>query len=347
MSSVATKTAALESPVERRFYSRFVPSAPIRIGPGELFNICENGLLISTPIALKLNSVLRVSLGPETRPSAIQVCARVVWTDEPTMRAGVQLLDLSDQGREQIREWGVVLGSSGQTVKTPPVAAKDFTAPFTPTPTARSYKEERFAPTMPLPARDARKGLTAAFLAALFGLLVGTLCAGTVIFFRNAHSPINSAGSRDKSGVPVARVPIDQSPASRLQNPESFSTRGPENEISEINPSSARPSVQIIPPYSSAPQGPDADPGDPAVRVTHINRDRTRGNQGEAAEAYSEQQRDTSATLHSLLPAAEKTDSVSNKGPFIGNLEAVAQQPIPGRLLSVDRAVPFSVIPKH
>jgi hypothetical protein len=359
-SSSAAQIAALDVPVERRFYPRFVPSAPIRIGPvarnsGELFNISENGLLVSTPIALKLNFVSRISLPLEGLPSAIQVCARVVWTDESTMRAGIQLLDLSDQGREQIRKWGV-LGSSLQDVTSPLAAAKIFVAPLAPTLTEQPSKEERIATPKPLPARGLPKRSTPALLAALLGLLVGTLCAGAVISFRGAYPPSISTGSTGNSGVPAAVVTIPDSPASSSQTPDSFSASGSENEMSENNPSSARASRKIIPPYASAPKAPNADPRDPAATTIHINRGRATRNQSDTAETESdsliEQQRDTSALPHpSVSAAAEtKTDDGNNEsfnsGSSIASSQTVVSQPLPARSLSIDKVVPIPP-PQH
>jgi hypothetical protein len=179
----------------------------------------------------------------------------------------------------------------------------------------------------------------------LLGLLVGTLSAGAVLSVRGTHSPRISAVSAGKSGLPVARAPIGHSSAGPSQGPDSFATGSSENKISGTNPLSVWPSVQIIPPYASAPQAPNPDPADPAVRV--INRDRAVRNQGEAAEANSEQQRDPSAPRRSLVSAAAKTETddgqneLFNNEPLIANSQDVAQQPNPGRLLSVDRVVPF------
>jgi hypothetical protein len=86
------------------------PSAPIYIafGPenlGSLLNVSENGLLVATPIGLDVNSVYRVFLTLDGAPGAITVSVRTIWTDKSQNSSGIQLLDLSEQNREQIRKW--------------------------------------------------------------------------------------------------------------------------------------------------------------------------------------------------------------------------------------------------
>ncbi len=113
MSTSTDSLAALNSPGERRFYPRVAPSRPIyvtfgRDNLGMLLNLGENGLLVSTPIALDLNSVFRVSLRLHGVAKPIDVHVRTVWTTESTKRAGIQLLDLSEHDREQLRKWGAL-----------------------------------------------------------------------------------------------------------------------------------------------------------------------------------------------------------------------------------------------
>jgi hypothetical protein len=110
MSTSSDSIAVLNPPVERRFYPRVTPSAPIYVafGPsnlGTLLNVSENGLLAATPIGLDVNSVYRVFLTLDGASSAITVSVRTIWTDKSQNSSGIQLLDLSEQNREQIREW--------------------------------------------------------------------------------------------------------------------------------------------------------------------------------------------------------------------------------------------------
>src|SRR5690349_15363161 len=99
-----------DSITERRFYPRVSPTRPLYVpfsssNLGMLLNISENGLLVSTPAALELNSVSRLAIRLNGIANPIEVHARTVWTSESNNRAGIQLLDLSEHDREQIRKW--------------------------------------------------------------------------------------------------------------------------------------------------------------------------------------------------------------------------------------------------
>jgi hypothetical protein len=116
MSTSAERLVALHATVEQRFYRRTVPSALIYIAFGEnnvgmLLNVSENGLLVSTPLGLTRNFVYRVSLRLNGLPRAIEVRVRIVWTTESKQRAGIQLLDLGEYDREQIRKWAALQDS--------------------------------------------------------------------------------------------------------------------------------------------------------------------------------------------------------------------------------------------
>jgi hypothetical protein len=113
MSTSAEQLVAQNAPVERRFYPRVAPSVLIYVPFGQnnlgmLLNVSENGLMASTPNGLDCNSVYRVSMRLNGVPSAIKVHVRTVWSTESNKRAGLQLLDLSDYDREQIRKWGAL-----------------------------------------------------------------------------------------------------------------------------------------------------------------------------------------------------------------------------------------------
>jgi hypothetical protein len=110
MSTLTDHLTTLDSPGERRFYPRSTPSRPIYIPFGAsnlcmLLNLSENGFLISTPGGLDRNSVYRISIRLNGVAKPIEVPVRTVWTTELRERAGIQMLDLSDHDREQIRKW--------------------------------------------------------------------------------------------------------------------------------------------------------------------------------------------------------------------------------------------------
>jgi hypothetical protein len=140
MSTTTAHLGTLQAPVERRFYPRISPTAPIYITFGEssressgrhnvglLVNIGENGLLVSTPMGLTRNFVYRVSLRLNGLPRAIHVPVRVVWTSE-SKRAGIQLLDLSEHDREQIRKWAAS-ETGRETILETPLARRQANLP--------------------------------------------------------------------------------------------------------------------------------------------------------------------------------------------------------------------------
>src|SRR3984893_7429096 len=77
-----------------------------------LLNISENGLLISTQSELPRNFVANVAMPLNGIPKPLQVTVRVVWSNVTTMQAGIQLLNLSEHDREQIRKWGAQAATS-------------------------------------------------------------------------------------------------------------------------------------------------------------------------------------------------------------------------------------------
>jgi PilZ domain/Gram-negative bacterial TonB protein C-terminal len=128
MSTSLQDLPAILTTVERRFYPRIVPQAPIYLPMDEknlalLLNISENGLLISTQSELPRNFVANVAMPLNGIPKPLQVTVRVVWSNETTMQAGIQLLNLSEHDREQIRRWGAQAAtSSPQPVHDQPAA---------------------------------------------------------------------------------------------------------------------------------------------------------------------------------------------------------------------------------
>jgi hypothetical protein len=111
MSTPVDLLYGLDTTTERRFYPRINATRPLYVPFGVnnltmLLNLSENGMLVSTREALNLNSVFRVSIHLNGLPQPFEVHVRTVWTDESKERAGIQLLDLSDHDREQIRKWG-------------------------------------------------------------------------------------------------------------------------------------------------------------------------------------------------------------------------------------------------
>src|ERR1700730_9520474 len=118
-STSAEHLLAQNAPVERRFYARVTPSVLIYVPFGQnnlgmVVNVSENGFMVSTPTGLNSHSVYRVSSRLNGLPSAIKVHVGTVGSTESKKRAGLQLLDLSDHDREQIRKWGALELESSQ-----------------------------------------------------------------------------------------------------------------------------------------------------------------------------------------------------------------------------------------
>jgi hypothetical protein len=303
MSTSAEQIGALNEPVERRFYPRIAPGAPIYIASGEenqgvLLNVSENGLLVSTPIALKLNLVSRISVPLNGLPNAIQVHARVIWTSESTKRAGIQMLDLSEHDREQIRKWGALESAQSlqQEVNRSRVAPEAPVTPPAPMPTVQSSMEAcLLAPliTPTLPARVARKRSTSALADTLWGLLIGTLCFGAVFFFRDVALRSPSTGSPGNPGGIVAMPTMQDNPVSPTQTPDSSASRVSENGISSHRPS----------PASATPRKPPAD-----IPAAKAPREKTNADPADSASAAS-----SSAPLHAARSQSDtrQTDSDS------------------------------------
>lgn len=119
MSSPAEELLTSEFSVERRFYQRTAPPAFVGVNLGDdnpamLLNLSENGLLVATPNRLGENLVCRASLSLNGLLRPIEVLVRVVWTTE-SKRAGIQMLDLCEYDREQIRKWAALEEARRQT----------------------------------------------------------------------------------------------------------------------------------------------------------------------------------------------------------------------------------------
>ncbi len=347
MSTSAEQIAALNAPVERRFYPRIAPRAPIYIASGEknqcvLLNVSENGLLVSTPIALKLNFVSRISVPLNGLLNAIQVHALVIWTSESTKHAGIQMLDLSEHDREQIRKWGALESaqSSQQEVNRPRVAAQAPVTPPAPMPTAQSSTEAwliapLIAPT--LPARLARKRSTSALADALWGLLIGTLCVGAVFFFRDVAARSLSTGSAGNPGGSVAVPTMQDNPVSPPQTPDSSSSRVSENGISDHRPSPASATPRKPPadiPAAKAPiEKTNADPADSASATSSSAPVRAARSQSDTRQTDSaspvKQTRETTPLPDLLRPVAPETEAVARNDESAASSSTTAEtQPV-------------------
>jgi PilZ domain len=95
---------------ERRLHPRVLPKSLIYVACGEsnggmVLNASDSGLAISMAIAVGDGSLSNLHVRMNGLPKSIEVCGRMVWTTKSKKRAGIQLIDITDSQREQIREW--------------------------------------------------------------------------------------------------------------------------------------------------------------------------------------------------------------------------------------------------
>jgi Gram-negative bacterial TonB protein C-terminal/PilZ domain len=147
---------------ERRFYPRVVPAGPIYLSLDEgndclLLNASENGLLLSTPTALQCNSVARLAMPLTGLPKPLVVTVRVVWSSDSKKLAGLQLMEISDRDRQQIRKWQTYASRASLH----PEAQRDVQQPQNPAhPATKQFPENAtpaLATTSALPAYTDKK----------------------------------------------------------------------------------------------------------------------------------------------------------------------------------------------
>jgi hypothetical protein len=202
MSTSAQQVLPLTTAVERRFYPRIVPQTAIFVAFGEndseqslLLNVSENGLLVSTPTGLRSNSVAGLSLPLNGLPKPVQVAVRVLWASEDGNLAGIQLLNLSEHDRQQIRKWATRESASSwqperdhPSLVVPPSNASSETAPatssFTEGPPARTTRD--IVPvTLAPPSIVRRRSTSTLERCVIWGLYLAAACLVTVFFLRN------------------------------------------------------------------------------------------------------------------------------------------------------------------
>ena len=293
MSTSAQQVPALTTTVERRFYPRIVPHAPIFVAfeeskEGLLLNVSENGLLVSTPSELRCNFVARISIPLSGLPKPVQVNVRVVWASEARKLAGIQLLDLSEHDRERIRMWGT--RESTQSLQPEPnhplvVVAPSTTSSET-TRATRSFTEEApfsrtrvIAPLAPPLIVRTRSTSTLAGIA-MRSVLIATVCLAAAFLLKNGAPGNPFARFTENRYESSAAAPQAQNLQWSFQNPDT-SNRGADSQAALPAPSvgaakseralSGTPALQ-----NSAQTGntsEDDDPGGSAVGAAQNQRD--------------------------------------------------------------------------
>jgi hypothetical protein len=238
MSTSAQQVPPLVTTVERRFYPRIVPQTPIFVAFNEndseeslLLNVSENGLLVSTPGSLTSNFVARLSLRFNGLPKPVQVTVRVLWASEAANMAGIQLLDLSEHDRQQIRKWGaresanswqpeqdhpsLVVPHSKVLSETAREALSFAAGP--PVRTAREVIPEPLAP----PPRVRRRSTSTLERCVIWGLYLAAACLVTVFFLRNEvfGNLLSHPGTNRPQSSAVAAIAQETELTTQTPNP--------------------------------------------------------------------------------------------------------------------------------
>jgi PilZ domain/Gram-negative bacterial TonB protein C-terminal len=95
---------------ERRQNPRILPKSLVYVACGEanggmVLNASDDGLAISMAIPIADEAFSNVHVRMNGLSQVIEVPGRMVWTTPSRKRAGIQLIDISDYHRQQIREW--------------------------------------------------------------------------------------------------------------------------------------------------------------------------------------------------------------------------------------------------
>jgi hypothetical protein len=246
MSTSAQQVPSLTATVERRFYPRIVPQAPIFVAFNEneseaslLLNVSENGLLLSTPAQLTCNFVARLSLSLNGLPKPVHVTVRVLWTSEAGNMAGIQLLDLHEHDRQQIRKWGAREFAQSMQPETdqrllvaPPSTCSSetdhTTTAFTEdAPLSASGENVALAPTLIVRTRPLstveRRAMRAIFTAAVFlaaaVLLIKAAPGNPFARFKSMRSADSAAEPPSQETHPTPQTPEISNRAAASQAP--------------------------------------------------------------------------------------------------------------------------------
>jgi Gram-negative bacterial TonB protein C-terminal/PilZ domain len=286
--STAQQVPASASPLERRFYPRIAPRTPTFVAFEEtnralLLNVSENGLLVSIPAVLPRNFVARALVSLNGLPTPVRVNVRVIWVSEGRKQAGIQLLDLSDHDRDQIRKWGAQESApSVQTQPRPRVVAGPSATPSE----ATQAKPSVVAPpplnrprNLPPPSRRVAvrtRSTSATAGMVLWGVLAATVCFGAVFFLKHgAPSNLSARSTEDLRESLATPSPEAQGTPQNPGLPEPGPVANPaslasswdtaKSESAPPHPSTARRSSQTHDDLS--PDATGEDPDHPQVLV--------------------------------------------------------------------------------
>jgi len=250
MSMPAQQGPLLTTTLERRFYRRIVPQTPIFLAFREnesqaslLLNVSENGLLVSTPTGLPCNFVVRLSVPLNGLPRPVQVIVRVAWASEARKLAGIQLLDLSEHDRQQIRKWGARESTQSWQPKLdrPQLVAPPFTSSCeTPHATSPFPEDAPFSTPRDIVALapplivNTRPASTVA-RRAMRVTLVATICLAAAVILIKAAPGNPFARSKDIRPEPSAAVPTAKETQPTPRTPD-MSNRAPATQAASLAP---------------------------------------------------------------------------------------------------------------
>jgi len=109
----------LRSPAERRVLQRYRPSsvAYVNVGTdngGIVLNISESGLQLSAGETLGWDQALQLSLQLSYQTDPIEATGQVIWLSDSKRIGGFQFVALTDEVRDQIRNW--ISGEGNATI---------------------------------------------------------------------------------------------------------------------------------------------------------------------------------------------------------------------------------------
>jgi hypothetical protein len=347
MSTLAQQIPASTASLERRFYPRIVPRAPLFIALDEttdclLLNVSENGLLVSAPVELACNFVARIAIPLNGLPKPVQVNVRVVWASEARKLAGIQLLDLAEHDRQLIRKWGAQESAQFRHAEphlpaaVPGRSAKSSESPHAALPLSEEVpfnKLLHIAP--PAPPSAARKRSTSyAAGIAMFGVLGAAVCLAAMLLVKNGAQPHYFARSLQFAYKTSAAAPPAQDIAPSLPYPDATKLVA-DRQVASLAPSTAdqsqpganptasgsavivRAAADSFAPAIEAPETPLVVPDPPAATGKPI-RNLARAN-------------DVAAGAHATIPSSPLVASTRfapplNSNPPVIQLDAPARQ---------------------
>ncbi len=293
MSTSAQQFPPLPSNFERRFYPRIVPQAPIFLAFREngsedslLLNVSENGLLVSTPEELACNFVARLCLRLHGLPKPLQVTARVVWASEANKLAGIQLLDLNEYARQQIRKWGAresaqsLQSEPDQPVLAVPPSQRSSESPLEAFSFVEAAPVSGKGDIVPLaPPQIDRQRSASIFARCLIGsLYIAAACLAVVFFLKKdvlgnllLHSRIKSAEA--SAALPVApKTPLALQSLDILKPSE---VSAPAMAVSAVSAAKSKSPLAAAPAHQNSSQIEQATASsDTSVPVTASEQDR-------------------------------------------------------------------------